>query len=239
MRPFYVSTVVIFPTSQPLQRSTVGDATVRHSRVITEARVVVLRERELILLSLQEGVELTPTIISWSTVGEALAKRDSALVQDEVNVSGRWTRNVHVGAVAIRRDRLGSLDDLNIEAGTEGLHVGDDEGAVLLDGGGGHDRGELGQAEGGKDGHDVRVVGEVEVQSLVQREGGGVVVEGDVQLCGGCADNVVLETSEDLLLVADTDSTTGGRLEGVVTSEVDVDAVLVALPLIVGEETAE
>lgn len=41
---------------------------------------------------------------------------------------------------------------------------------------------ELSETEGGDDAHDVGVVGEVEVEALVDGEGGGVVVEGCVDL---------------------------------------------------------
>jgi len=43
---------------------------------------------------------------------------------------------------------------------------------------------ELGEAEGGVDGGHVGVVGEVKVESLVEGEGDGVVVESDIVLSG-------------------------------------------------------
>lgn len=46
---------------------------------------------------------------------------------------------------------------------------------------------------------------------------------------------MVLKTSKDLLHISDADSTTGGRLETVTTRKLNVDAVLVSFPLLVGE----
>ena len=50
---------------------------------------------------------------------------------------------------------------------------------------------------------------------------------------------MMLDARNEFLNVTDANGTTSGRLEGVVSGEVDVHAVLVALPLLVGEETTE
>lgn len=94
---------------------------------------------------------------------------------------------------AIRGDGRRSLDDLDREASGVGHHVGDEEGAV---GGwwtfGGEELAELFEAEGCEDGDYVCVVGEIEVEGLVQREGGSIVVDGNVIGVGGGRDDVLL-----------------------------------------------
>ena len=52
---------------------------------------------------------------------------------------------------------------------------------------------ELGEAEGGEDGHDVCVVAKVQVEGLVQGEGDGVVVQCGVNLGDGAGDEMVVE----------------------------------------------
>lgn len=64
---------------------------------------------------------------------------------------------------------------------------------------------ELGEAKSCEDGYDIGVVGEVEVEGLVEREGLGIVVEGGVDLGARVAEGVVFEAGHDFLLVADAD----------------------------------
>ena len=82
-------------------------------------------------------------------------------------------------------------------------------------------------------------MGEVEVEGLVERESGGVVVEGEVDLRDGVVDDVVLEPGEDLLHVADSDCASRRGLKAVAPCEVEVDGVFVTLPFFEGEEVAE
>lgn len=50
---------------------------------------------------------------------------------------------------------------------------------------------------------------------------------------------MLLQTSDDFLNVTDTDSTSCGALECIVSRKVDVDTVLITLPLLVSEESTE
>lgn len=57
-------------------------------------------------------------------------------------------------------------------------------------------------------------MGEVEVETLVEGEGFGVVIEGDVDLGARIAERVVLEPGDYFLLITDADSALyGARLE--------------------------
>jgi hypothetical protein len=75
----------------------------------------------------------------------------------------------------------------------------------------------------------VGVVREIEVERLIKREGSGVVVEGKVDLSSGLCDQLVLKSGVQLLNVTDSNSTASGRLEHVVTSEGQINAVLVTV----------
>jgi len=221
------------------QRHTIRDTSVGTDRVVAKAGILVLRLSQIRALHLQKRRQLAPPIVSQPTSRERHAQRQRALVEDEVDVR-RGRAGEVVGAAragAVERGR--GVDDFHVEAGAEGLHVGDDEGAVRGHVGVGHDGGELGEAEGGEDAHDVGVVGEEEVEGLVEGKGDGVVVEGDVDLGDGRVDGVFGEEGDLLLDEADADASADGGLEGVVACEVDVDAVLVAFPLLVCEELAE
>lgn len=129
-------------------------------------------------------------------------------------------------------------DDFNVDTGGEGLEVGDDELMVWRWAGGGQDGGELGEAEGGEDAAHIGVMGEVEIEGLVQGKGRVHAVKGDVDLRRGGGDEVVVQTGEDFLNVADADSAAGGGFEVVISREGEVDAVFEALPFLVGEELA-
>lgn len=92
-------------------------------------------------------------------------------------------------------------DHFDVQPGPEGLEVRDGElvGNTRVVVGGGQEGGELREAEGGEDRHDVGVVAEVEVEGLVEREGGCVVVECRVDLGAGVAEGVVFETGNYFL----------------------------------------
>lgn len=141
--------------------------------------------------------------------------------------------------LAVAREWVWRLDDLHIQSRAEGLHVGDDKAAILLDVRGRENSRELCKAEGGEDSCNVCVVAEVEVQRLVERESCGIVVQSDVDLSCGLCDGMVLQTGKDFCCVADSDSSSCGTLEHVVTREAYIDRVLVALPFFVSEQPTE
>ena len=70
----------------------------------------------------------------------------------------------------------GRFNDLDVQTTGEGLDVAQYELAVFLDGVGGEVFSELSETKGDQDADDVCIVAEVEVQILIYREGGGVVV---------------------------------------------------------------
>ena len=121
-----------------------------------------------------------------------------------MDVRGRWA----VGGIgrAVGGDGRGSVYNLDDEPGGRGHHVGDEEGTVGRRWTfGGEVLAELLEAEGGEDWNHVGVVGEVEVEGLVEGEGGGVVVGGDVVRSGSGADDVLLQTSHDFLVICDAE----------------------------------
>lgn len=85
-------------------------------------------------------------------------------------------------AVAVRRDGLGRFDDLNVETRAKGGDVRDGEvvrsGIVI----GWELICELTEAKGSEDRNNVCIMGEVKVETLVQWESLGVVVQGGVDL---------------------------------------------------------
>jgi hypothetical protein len=99
---------------------------------------------------------------------------------------------------------------------------------------------ELPESERGDDGHDVRVVREIEIQGLIQREGTGLGVEGRVGLRGPWwkVVEVVCEPGTQFLDIAYSDCAAGGGAEATVAVEEQVDAVFEALPFREGEELA-
>jgi hypothetical protein len=65
---------------------TIGDVTIRNSRIITIATPVILREFETLALYCEESVEFAPPIITLFTLGEAPMERYGTLVEYEVDV---------------------------------------------------------------------------------------------------------------------------------------------------------
>lgn len=98
---------------------------------------------------------------------------------------------------------------------------------------------ELSKAKCGQDTHDIGVMREVKIEALIKRECCCIVVQCDVDLGNWRVDCMMLKTSKYFLHVSDTDSTTSGRLESVVASELYINAVFISLPLFVGEQAAE
>lgn len=133
-------------------RHTIRDATVRHSRILAEAAILILSLLELAGLDLEEGRQLAPAVVTVAALWETLAEWDGALVEDEVDVAGWPPGFVGVARGAGAAEGLRGLDDFHVEACAERLHVRDDEGAVTLKLGGWEDGRELREAKGSEDG---------------------------------------------------------------------------------------
>ena len=84
------------------------------------------------------------------------------------------------------------FDYLNVDACSKRLQMGYDELLIRWRSGCWQELCELGEPESGQHSCKVGVMGKVEVESLVQREGGSIVVESDVGFsCGGIQGVVV------------------------------------------------
>ena len=136
---------------------------------------------------------------------------------------------------------MGGLDDFPDHTGAKGGDVRDDQLLVCGRSCGGQELRELFQTQSGDDGHDVRVVAEVEVEGLVENEGAVHFVQGSIDLCTswGQVVEVALETGVDLFDVGYTGGTPCGGCKTIVAVELHVDAVLEALPFGIAEEVAE
>lgn len=117
------------------------------------------------LLDLNKSVKLAPPVLATDvTLGEAQAQGNGSLVEHKVDVFLLFAAQI---AVAIWRDGLGRLDNLNVETGAKWGDVGDGEivrpriaiGWELLC--------ELTEAECSEDRNNVCVMGEVKVETLV------------------------------------------------------------------------
>lgn len=97
----------------------------------------------------------------------------------------------------------------------------------------------MSEAESGENACNVGIMGEVEVEGLIEGKGHSIVIEGDIILSSGARDCVVGQAREDFFNVADADCAACRRLEVVVACEVKVNGVFKALPFGVGEEIAE
>lgn len=224
---------------------TIPDDAVRSGRVVAKATPLILRLLQLGRLRLKPRAKLAPAVIAVLALGEAAVQRQRALIDVEVDILG-WAaggvveaRRRRAGTGALGQDGVRRVDDFNVETRSKRLEVADDEGAV-----GGvvrsrHEGGKLLEAKRRQETHDVRVVAKVEVERLVEREGRRVVVQRDVDLGRRRVDEVVLQARQQLDDPRDADGAARGRLERVVARKVDVDAVLVADPLLVREEAAE
>lgn len=65
---------------------TIGDVTVRNSRIISIATPVILGEFKTLALDCEENVEFAPPIVSLFAFREAAMERDGALIENEVDV---------------------------------------------------------------------------------------------------------------------------------------------------------
>ena len=175
--------------------NTVSNAAEWWSCVVRKAGILEVGSVEKGAEDFHEGVHLTPAIVTSTTLGVALIEWNSALVESEVNIGCHFARIIVVGhgdivgGWADRLDWLRCGDDLDDKACAKWLHVGNDHLLVCRWAGSRQRLVELGEAESGNDRGDVDIVGEVEVESLVERESGGHLVE-----CGidGCAVSMVM-----------------------------------------------
>lgn len=130
-----------------------------------------------ISLRLQESTKLTPPITSLTTAREALPKRNSALVEQELHILCLAALILICASVPALRvtsalQRLGAVDEADVEHAGKRLHMRDDEGAVLWSRlVRGNEFSELGKAESSQDCGDIGVVAEVEIEDLSGREG--------------------------------------------------------------------
>lgn len=133
-----------------------------------------------------------------------------------MDICARRTIEIDFCVRPIRVNGRGRLNDLDVEPRAERRDAVDNQRA-RDDGCRRQEISELDQAEGGQDGEDVSVVAEVEVERLVQREGGCHVIQRHIDL--GCrhADQMVLQTCEYPLNIAGSDGAAGRRLEAVET----------------------
>ena len=176
-----------------------------------------------------------------------MGQRQGALVQNHMNVLGDPTGHVVVvghacvgagGTCGI--DRVWGGDDFDHETGGERRQVRYDELLIRWGSGRGEWLGKLLEPECGHDGHDVGVVGEVEVDGLVEWEGRIHLVQRRVDVGASCREviEMALKTGVNLFHEANTYATASGGAETVVAVELQIDAVLESLPLFVGEEIA-
>ena len=89
------------------------------------------------------------------------------------------------------------FDYLNVDAGSEWLEMGYDELPVCRRSGCWQELSELGEAESGEHSCEVGVVGKVEVEGLVERKCGCVVVQSDIGLSRGCIQGVVVHSCQE------------------------------------------
>lgn len=79
------------------------------------------------------------------------------------------------------------------------------------------------ETKSGENRHNVRIMGEIEVDGLVQGKGSGVVIQSRVDLRPGIAQGVVLETSNYFLDVPNSNGAASRRGERVSPGKVKVD----------------
>ena len=212
-RPKHKSTNSFPPTSLRARslRHPIHQSPIRHSRILAITRIIILRLVQASRLDRQKSLQFAPTIRSVAAGREARTQRQRALIDEEMDVRGRWSRRGHVGVSgggAIGGDGTGGFDDFNVDAGAEGGGMGDDELLVGRGSGRREELGELCETESGEHGCEVGVVGEVKVEALVEGKRGSVVIDGDVGLgCSGIQ-GVIVHSREELFDVSYSDCTT-------------------------------
>lgn len=70
------------------RRSSIFDITIVDSVVVPETGMVEPGLLSHCILNLEEGIQLTPTVLAVAALRETLAKRQRTLVEDEVNILG-------------------------------------------------------------------------------------------------------------------------------------------------------
>ena len=119
----------LFTTPSTRLRHTISNGAVGHGRVVAVTAVVVLGCFQQSLGVAQKRVELAPSVGAVSAIGVTDSERYGTLIEEEVDVLGDSTVGGAVGVGGVGpggRDRHGGVDDLDVQASTEGLHVGDD-----------------------------------------------------------------------------------------------------------------
>lgn len=161
------------------------DLPVCWSIILSMTSKLEVRLLQRVRLRFQKSTELTPAVVSLTTARETLSERDCALIEQELHILCFLAITL-VGAgvsaliVAISFQRLGAVDEADVEDTGEGFHVRYDKGSIL---GSGlvvrNELGELCKTKCGQDCGNVGVVAEVEVQSLRGWESGLHACEGD------------------------------------------------------------
>lgn len=131
-----------------------------------------------------------------------LTQRNRPLVENKMHVARRLSVKINLSLASLGIHRRRGTDDLDVEAAGKRLNVREDEFTVRLDVRSRQCVVELRQAERDEDAEDAGVVAKVQVESLVDGEGDGVVVKGDVDLGRGRGQDMVLHAGEDLFDVA-------------------------------------
>lgn len=180
----------------------IRNITILWIRILSKACVIVIREFYLLLLHLEERVHLAPSVISVATLLVTLAQWYGSLVQNEVDVTGRFSLEVNVRVGALGIDWRRRFDNLNIKTAGKWLEMRDEELAVSFNVRFWQHVVELGEAEGNEDTEDPCIVAEIEVEVLVYWECGSIVVERDIDLCCWVSNDVVLHASQDFLNVS-------------------------------------
>ena len=101
------------------------------------------------------------------------------------------------------------LDDLDVDACSEGLKMGYDELLICWWSGCRQELCKLGEAKSGKHSCEVGIVGKVEVECLVKRKCAGVVVDSDIGLTCGCVQSVVVHSGQKLFDISYADCAAG------------------------------
>ncbi len=172
---------------------TIGDRAIRYGWIFAVTGIVIRGIGQRLLLNRDELLQLAPSVRPLATGWEACAKRQRALVDDEMDVGGSRARCIggKTRFCSVSGDGLWCIDDLDIQAAAERLDMRDDKLLVWWGPAGRQSRRELREAEGSKNTGNVGVVGEVKVEGLVEREGDGIVIESDIILSSGARYGVV------------------------------------------------
>jgi hypothetical protein len=98
---------------------------------------------------------------------------------------------------------------------------------------------ELLKAECCEDGHDIRIVAKIQVKSLVQGKGNGVIVKSSIDLGTRVPKGMVLQTSNSFLNISNTDCSTGRGLKCRASGKGEIKRIFKCNPFIICEKIAE